>query len=175
MTEESYKYTAKDDRYCKKLKPKNVGATVSGVFNISSLDEDGIVKAVAHKGPVSVAFEVSADFRFYSHGVYDSFNATTNQTVCNKDAQHVNHAVVAVGYGETTEEDPPVPFHIIRNSWGNTWGMEGYFWMLRGENMCGISDCASFPLVPSTWNAPHKKHLRTKPDSSSIADRKEIS
>jgi cathepsin H len=174
MTEESYKYTAKDDGYCKKLKPNNVGATVSGVFNISSLEEDEIVKAVAHKGPVSVAFEVSADFRFYSHGVYDSFNATTNQTVCNKDAQHVNHAVVAVGYGETME-DPPVPFHIIRNSWGNSWGMEGYFWMLRGENMCGISDCASFPLVPSTTNAPQKHHLRSKLDASSIANRKEIS
>ena len=29
----------------------------------------------------------------------------------------------------------------------NAWGMEGYFWMKRGENMCGISDCASYPLV----------------------------
>jgi cathepsin H len=169
MTEESYNYTAKDDGYCKKVKPESVGATVSGVFNISSLDEDEIIKAVAHKGPVSVAFEVTADFRFYRHGVYDSFNATTNQTVCNKDAQHVNHAVVAVGYGETMDGDSPVPFHIIRNSWGNTWGMEGYFWMLRGQNMCGISDCASSPLVPSTTNAPQKKYLRTDPDWKEIS------
>ena len=26
--------------------------------------------------------------------------------------------------------------------------MEGHFWIERGQNRCGISDCASFPLVP---------------------------
>mmetsp|Transcript_10511 Transcript_10511/g.30947 ORF Transcript_10511/g.30947 Transcript_10511/m.30947 type:complete len:88 (-) Transcript_10511:245-508(-) len=83
--------------------------------------------------------------------------------MCLQDAQHVNHAVVAVGYGETME-DTPVPFHIIRNSWGNTWGMEGYFWMLRGQNLCGISDCASYPIVKAqadgSSDSLRKKFLR---------------
>jgi hypothetical protein len=30
--------------------------------------------------------------------------------------------------------------------------MEGHFWMKRGENLCGISDCASFPIVPTDVN-----------------------
>jgi len=143
--EEVYKYKAKDGT-CHAVDRRDIGARVRGVHNISTHDEDGIVKAVAKHGPVAVAFDVSPDFRLYSHGVYDSFNATTNQTMCLNDAQHVNHAVVAVGYGETME-DPPIPYHIIRNSWGNVWGMEGYFWMKMGENLCGISDCASYPLV----------------------------
>ena len=161
MTEDSYAYSAKQRCCHNTFQKKNIGATVNRVFNITSYDEKQLVQAVAQAGPVSVAFQVAADFRFYSHGVYDSFNATTNETVCVNDNQHVNHAVVAVGYGETME-DPPVPFYIIKNSWGNTWGMEGYFWMLRGRNLCGISDCASFPIV-SSMNALQKqhKHLRT--------------
>ena len=114
--EESYKYKAKDG-VCHEIDRRDIGAKVRGVHNISTGDEDGLVRAVAKIGPVAVAFDVSPDFRLYSHGVYDSFNATTNQTMCLKDPQHVNHAVVAVGYGETME-DTPVPYHIIRNSWG---------------------------------------------------------
>lgn len=151
MTEDSYNYTAKDG-ICRQMNDndsKHIGAKVVDVFNITSYDEDEIVTAVAGFGPVSVAYQVSPNFRFYSHGVYDSWNATTNQTQCQKDPSHVNHAVVAVGYG-TTMDDKALPFYIIRNSWGNTWGMEGHFWMLRGQNLCGISDCASFPLVPSS-------------------------
>ena len=30
---------------------------------------------------------------------------------------------------------------------GSYWGMEGYFWIKRGENLCGLADCASYPIV----------------------------
>ena len=32
-------------------------------------------------------------------------------------------------------------------SWGTGWGMDGYFQIHRGVNKCGLSDCASFPIV----------------------------
>jgi cathepsin H len=72
--------------------------------------------------------------------------------MCRSGPQDVNHAVVAVGYGQTaaTADQPPVPYYIVRNSWSATWGMEGYFWMKRNENLCGVSDCASFPIVPNS-------------------------
>jgi len=142
--EDSYNYTAKDGK-CK-FDTKTVGATVKDVFNITSYDEDQIVQAVGSVGPVSIAYQVASDFHLYSHGVYDSYNATTKKPVCGSSPGDVNHAVVVVGYGDTMESSP-VPFYIIRNSWGNQWGMEGYFWMIRGKNMCGISDCASYPIV----------------------------
>mmetsp|Transcript_14930 Transcript_14930/g.43110 ORF Transcript_14930/g.43110 Transcript_14930/m.43110 type:complete len:116 (+) Transcript_14930:692-1039(+) len=75
-SEESYKYKA-EDGVCHEIDRRDI----RGVHNISTGDEDGIVKAVAKHGPVAVAFDVSPDFRLYSHGVYDSFNATTNQTM----------------------------------------------------------------------------------------------
>jgi cathepsin H len=133
--EASYKYTANETGTCAASTGK-VGAKVVEIFNVTSRDEGDLEYAIATLGPVSIAYQVSPDFRFYSHGVYDSFNATTNQTMCHDQPTDVNHAVVAIGLGETQDENG-VPFYIIRNSWGVSWGMEGHFWMKRGENLCG--------------------------------------
>mmetsp|Transcript_5870 Transcript_5870/g.16717 ORF Transcript_5870/g.16717 Transcript_5870/m.16717 type:complete len:433 (-) Transcript_5870:267-1565(-) len=152
--ETSYSYTASDGD-CKAA-DGTVGAKVAEVYNITSGNEDDLVTAVAGVGPVSIAYQVSPDFRFYQHGVYDSYNATTHSTMCHNANTDVNHAVVAVGLGTTApakhnhDDSGGIPYYIVRNSWGTSWGMEGHFWMKRGENLCGVSDCASFPLVPKT-------------------------
>lgn len=143
--EPTYPYHAKESGSCLASRGK-VGAKVAEIYNITSRDEGDLEHAIAFVGPVSIAYQVSSDFRLYSHGVYDSYNATTNETMCHNTPQDVNHAVVAVGLGETEDG---VPFYIVRNSWSTSWGMEGYFWMKRGENLCGVSDCASFPIVPT--------------------------
>lgn len=144
--ETSYTYVGNNTDGICKSSLGIVGAHVAEVFNITSRDEEDLEYAVSEVGPVSIAYQVSHDFRLYSHGVYDSYNATTNETMCGDTPMDVNHAVVAVGLDETADG---VPFYIVRNSWGTSWGMEGYFWMKRGENLCGVSDCASFPLVPT--------------------------
>jgi len=69
-------------------------------------------------------------------GVYDG--------VCHDDSQHVNHAVVAVGYGATEDG---APYWTVRNSWGVGWGERGHFRIARGANKCGLADCASYPIV----------------------------
>jgi cathepsin H len=152
-----YPYRASDSHTCVVNNDENSNshenkkrAKVAAVYNISSRNEHDLVTAVAQIGPVSVAYQVAPDFRFYSHGVYDSFRVRVRvrvTTVCKDSAMDVNHAVVAVGLG-VTKDDKQTPYYIIRNSWSANWGMEGHFWMLRGTNLCGISDCASFPIVP---------------------------
>lgn len=52
--------------------------------------------------------------------------------------QTVNHAVLAVGY-DVNENG--TPYWIIKNSWGADWGLDGYFYMEMGKNMCGMSSC----------------------------------
>lgn len=47
--------------------------------------------------------------------------------------QDVNHAVLAVGYGV----ENGTPYWLIKNSWGADWGVDGYFKMELGKNMCG--------------------------------------
>ena len=53
-----------------------------------------------------------------------------------------NHAVVITGYDLTT---PGWPYWILKNSWGEKWGENGYFRLIYGQNMCGI---LSRPMVP---------------------------
>ena len=53
----------------------------------------------------------------------------------------VNHAVVAVGWGTENGMD----YWVIKNSWSEKWGENGYFRMQRGVNMCGINNCNSYP------------------------------
>ncbi|KAF3443622.1 hypothetical protein FNV43_RR13312 [Rhamnella rubrinervis] len=86
--------------------------------------------------PVSVAFEVVHDFRFYKEGVYTS-------DTCGSDPMDVNHAVLAVGYGV----ENGIPYWLTKNSWGDSWGDNGYFKMELGKNMCGVATCASYPVV----------------------------
>jgi len=57
----------------------------------------------------------------------------------------LDHGVLIVGYGHdnTTNLD----YWIVKNSWGKSWGMNGYVWLARGVNECGLDLAASYPIV----------------------------
>ncbi|XP_070968152.1 pro-cathepsin H [Oncorhynchus clarkii lewisi] len=133
MKEEDYPYTAHDDT-CK-FKTELAAAFVKDVVNITKYDEMGMLDAVARFNPVSLAYEVTSDFMHYDGGVYTSME-------CHNTTDTVNHAVLAVGYGE----EKGTPYWIVKNSWGSSWGMKGYFFIERGKNMCGLAGCSSYPL-----------------------------
>ena len=143
-TEFSYPYHAKDQK-CSFNASASVTAPQSngigirvpgGSVNLTKGDEGALIYYLATRGPISVAFDVASDFRDYKSGVYSS-------TVCSQDAEHVNHAVLAVGYG--TDPVSGKPYWLIKNSWDYTWGDSGYFRMEAFKNMCGVADCNSFP------------------------------
>ncbi|KAK2917862.1 hypothetical protein Q8A73_004608 [Channa argus] len=134
MTENDYPYKGRENQ-CS-YKPELAAAFVKEVVNVTAYDEMGMVDAVATHNPVSFAFEVTDDFMSYHKGVYTS-------TRCHNTTDKVNHAVLAVGYGK----DNGTPYWIVKNSWGPQWGMDGYFLIERGKNMCGLAACSSFPVV----------------------------
>uniref|UniRef100_A0A8D2B1X4 Cathepsin H n=1 Tax=Sciurus vulgaris TaxID=55149 RepID=A0A8D2B1X4_SCIVU len=133
MGEDTYPYLGKDSN-CK-FQPEKAIAFVKDVANITLNDEEAMVEAVALYNPVSFAFEVTEDFMLYKSGVYSSAS-------CHKTPDKVNHAVLAVGYGE----ENGIPYWIVKNSWGSQWGNNGYFLIERGKNMCGLAACASYPI-----------------------------
>jgi len=129
--------------------PKNVGATVKGWVDIPSGDEEALKAAVAIHGPIAVAIDATT-LSFYEHGVYES-------QLCSI-VTRLNHAVLVVGYGTelkytldkwTGEESVEnIDYWIIKNSYGEKWGENGYFKLRRNfGNMCGVASLASYPLV----------------------------
>ncbi|CAH2065356.1 unnamed protein product [Thlaspi arvense] len=133
-TEDAYPYAGKDGG-CK-FSAENIGVQVLDSVNITQGAEDELKHAVGLVRPVSVAFEVVHDFRFYKKGVYSS-------NTCGSTPMDVNHAVLAVGYGV----EDGVPYWLIKNSWGGDWGDDGYFKIEMGKNMCGVATCSSYPVV----------------------------
>ncbi|XP_035424812.1 pro-cathepsin H isoform X1 [Cygnus olor] len=133
MGEDAYPYRAENGT-CK-FQPDKAIAFVKDVINITQYDEAGMVEAVGKYNPVSFAFEVTSNFMHYRKGVYSNPR-------CEHTPDKVNHAVLAVGYGE----ENGTPYWIVKNSWGPLWGMDGYFLIERGKNMCGLAACASYPI-----------------------------
>jgi cathepsin L len=132
-TESSYKYTARDGN-CK-FNKANVGATMTSYKDVQSKSEPSLTSAITQQ-PVSVAIDAAhSSFQFYSSGVYYEKQCSSTS---------LDHGVLAVGYGTQSGSD----FYIVKNSWGTSWGNQGYIWMSRNKNNnCGIATMSSYPVV----------------------------
>ncbi|XP_023218488.1 cathepsin L1-like [Centruroides sculpturatus] len=134
-TEDSYPYEAMNDK-CR-FKRSSIGATCTGYVDVKSGDEEALKQAVATIGPISVSIDASADsFASYSGGVYSSY-------ICS--STDLDHGVLVVGYGTTKDGKD---YWLVKNSWGTSWGLNGYIMMARNcNNMCGIATDPSYPLM----------------------------
>lgn len=135
-TEANYPYQGVQGT-CDSNKESSRDVKITGYENVPVNSESALMKAVANQ-PVSVVIDAThPDFQFYSSGILNG-NCGTNLT----------HAVTAVGYGETSDG---TKYWLIKNSWSDRWGENGYIRMRKDidapEGLCGITMEASYPTA----------------------------
>ncbi len=133
--ESAYTYEAVDQTCEQTCSPV---VTITDCKDVPSNNQVALQQAVAI-GPVSIAIEADTrTFQMYTSGVITSDACGTN----------LDHGVLIVGYGLLEK----TPYWLVKNSWGSSWGEDGYVKIERSSSendpgVCGIAMQPSFPIV----------------------------
>lgn len=119
------------------------------------VNEEDLKRTLAFIGPLSVGVNggIESFFNYWS-GVYVD-------PACD---ESLNHAMVLIGYGRNYSIEkvspknilftpgtdftynPPKDYWLLKNSWGTSWGENGFMRMERGANRCGITNYVLYPV-----------------------------
>lgn len=109
------------DSKCSKV----TGSAPKSYTDVQVNSDSALMSALA-KQPVSVAIEADEKaFQLYKSGVFTAACGT-----------NLDHAVLAVGYGTQNGED----YYKVKNSWGTSWGENGYILLARGVSQKEVRD-----------------------------------
>jgi len=132
-TEKAYPYTAVDGT-CH-FKKADVYSTISDYkYATTSYDETTLKTNLATWAPLSICVDARY-WQDYQSGVMTAYECDW--------IVELDHCVQAVGYDVTAS----TPFWIVRNSWGTSWGEEGYIRLEYGQNSCGLTQEATSAVI----------------------------
>jgi hypothetical protein len=107
------------------------GTDVFDYVDVTPSSDTAMMNALLEQ-PISVGIEADQrEFQLYKSGVFTG-NCGTN----------IDHGVLLVGYGTDTKTG--LDYYKIKNSWGASWGEEGYIRIGRGkeynhgDGQCGV-------------------------------------
>jgi len=137
-SEKSYPYTGENGN-CKFAKSKIVADLKNYSFAIppcesgACTDQDMTLlrSQLAEIGPLSICVDAEP-WQLYSSGILSN---------CPMDAGDIDHCVQLVGYNW------PSKYWIVRNSWAEDWGIDGYIWLSTAKNTCGMGDVVTYAIV----------------------------
>jgi C1A family cysteine protease len=131
----AYPYTSGNGNTgsCKLTNGKATNA-VTDDSGYSSPTQGQLQNLLTNTGPVSVC--VAAE-------TWDSY---TGGVMMDCGTGSVDHCVQAVGYNS----DASQPYWLVRNSWGVTWGVQGYIYLSMTANngdICHIQEYMTYPTI----------------------------
>jgi len=135
-TEESYPYvsgsTCNTERCSYDLTGKAPVAGITGYNTLPSNNMEAVMQHLAEVGPLAVSV-AAHEWGMYESGVFDGCSYDENIDL--------SHAVVLAGYGTDPLEGD---YWLVRNSWGESWGEDGYIRMRRDSDLnCGVNTSPS--------------------------------
>lgn len=103
-------------------------------------NESTYALSIYNHGPATIFMWVPDEFYYYSSGVMDipyaeCFAKRTG-----------GHAVIIVGW--------TADYWIAKNSWGTSWGEQGFFRFKKNQNWCGVTEEVLIPYLNATTPTP---------------------
>ncbi|XP_034948332.1 tubulointerstitial nephritis antigen-like [Chelonus insularis] len=144
VDEECYPWTGRNDR-CrvrKKTTLRHAGCSTpsnplrTDLYKVGPAyrlgNETDIMQEIITSGPVQATMRVYQDFFTYQGGIYKHSRVAESYP-------SGYHSVRILGWGEEILGNyQPVKYWLVANSWGNHWGEDGLFRILKGTNECEI-------------------------------------
>jgi len=130
-TAREYPYTAEDGT-CKYKRPPFASMT-NWAYATQDYNEPQMAQSAVTQGPLSVCLD-AANWQDYTSGVMTAWECAWINTL--------DHCVQIVGYDLTAS----TPYWIVRNSWGTSWGVDGYIMLEYNANTCGIATEATYVI-----------------------------
>jgi len=123
--QKDYPYTAQNGA-CE-FKASAIEAKITGYkFGTTPGDETTMRDNLVSWAPLSICVDARY-WNDYQGGILEEWQCD--------DVSLLDHCVQAVGYNMTA----PMPYWIVRNSWGEDWGEDGYIRLQYGTDTCGLT------------------------------------
>jgi len=112
------------------------------LYDVYKISQYGPVKGVQQmqaeifaRGPISCGIMATNQLEFnYTGGIFSEL----------EEKIQINHVVSVAGWGISNSGYDPVPYWIVRNSWGYPWGEQGWFQIVLGQPTLNLgieTDC----------------------------------
>ncbi|KAH1169786.1 hypothetical protein KIL84_000771 [Mauremys mutica] len=111
---------------CHYFQSSDIGVSITDytAYDFSG-QEDEMMKKLVNCGPLAVTVD-AVSWQDYLGGIIQ-YHCSSGKA---------NHAILITGFDRTGS----IPYWIVRNSWGRTWGINGYAHIKIGSNVCGKSN-----------------------------------
>jgi len=142
-SENAYPYTAHDG-VCT-FSSNKVAAAISNYYwgitpcntiptmACTNQNETGLWSVVGNS-PQSICVDAEP-WQLYTGGIMDT-------PACLYAYTDLDHCVHLTGYGSQAGTQ----YWLVKNSWGVTWGEQGYIRLVYGKNMCGVADEVTYAI-----------------------------